>query len=398
MNRKRVGILGGGQLGLMLAEAALNLELLPVVFCSQKNEPAIAIAKESIIADPQDLEAIIEFSDLVDVIAVESEFFPFPDILDDSHAGKIFPKLATLRVLSDKLQQKILWQKNSLPTSPFIPLGEKENLNTWIHSLESHFPDGFVIKTAKNGYDGKGVLVCDKYSETISQFCEESLKKGGTLYCERKINFKRELAIIGCRSINGEFASYPLVISEQTNGVCYLVQGPACSLDIPKEVEVRATQIAKNIAEIADIRGAFGVEFFETSNGELLINEIAPRVHNSGHYSQDASITSQFENHWRALLGMPLGSTESKGVFAMLNLLGPADVFCHDSISKRPTAPNGTKLHWYGKTEIKPGRKLGHINGVVDNKEKLADLLVTLKRCERNWINQLKEDDEKEES
>jgi 5-(carboxyamino)imidazole ribonucleotide synthase len=397
MNKKRVGILGGGQLGLMLAEAALKLDLIPVVFCSKNNEPAVSVAKEVVIADPKDIDSIKQFCDSVDIIAAESEFFPFPDLLGEKNPTKILPKLSTLKILSDKLQQKILWQHNYLPTAPFEKLDHETELKNWLGSLESKFPDGFVIKTAKNGYDGKGVFVCNKYSQALQNFCEEALKKGGDLYCEKKINFRQELAIIGCRSISGEFASYPLVKSEQRNGVCYLVQGPATSLGALKVLETKAQKLAKKIAEVTEIVGAFGIEFFEDTCGELLINEIAPRVHNSGHYSQNASITSQFENHWRALLGLPLGSTESKGFFAMLNLLGPSGVSCNESFSKRPIAPSGTTLHWYGKTEIKPGRKLGHINGVVDNKEKLSELLSQLKRCEANWIERLGKENETKE-
>lgn len=385
-----VGILGGGQLGLMLGEAALKLGLNPLVFCSSPDEPALSVMKESVIAAPTDLDAIGRFRSLVSVIAIESEFFPFPDLLGESGTAKISPELTTLRLLSDKLCQKNLWRENKLPTSPFLPLQKNEDPTHWLDKLSKQFPSGFVIKTAKNGYDGKGVLVCNESSKTAVEFCNKALTQGSDLYAEEKINFKRELAVIGCRSISGEFISYPLIISEQRDSICYLVTGPATSLGVPTSTEEKAHHIAKTIAEVSNLIGSFGVEFFEDQNGELLINEVAPRVHNSGHYTQDATETSQFENHWRAILGMPLGSVKTPAAFAMLNLLGPNGITCQDSKENAPKTSPNLVLHWYNKKEIKPKRKLGHINGVVDNISHLPALLGSLEACEKAWIKDLR--------
>lgn len=390
MKATRVGILGGGQLAQMLAEAAIKLNLTPVVLCSQKDEPALTVAPERFLADPKDEATLEKFRASVDVIAVESEFFPFQESLGESKGtAPLIPPLKTVKLLSDKLQQKQLWQQHSLPTARFVPLMPGMDINVWLRSLEENFPGGFVIKTAQNGYDGKGVLVCEQASPEALEFCLEAQKKGGDLYAEEKIRFKRELAIIGCRSINGEFISYPLVISEQRAGVCYLVTGPASDLGVPKETELKAKDLAKEISKISDLRGSFGVEFFETPSGDILINEIAPRVHNSGHYSQDACETSQFENHWRALLGMPLGKVDSKGFFMMLNLLGPSGIYCNNSLEAQPRISNEMQLHWYDKSEIKPGRKLGHINGVAFNKPGLEDLVAVAKSIEASWISAL---------
>lgn len=387
-----VGILGGGQLGLMLGEAALKLGLNPIVFCSSPEEPALSVVKESIIAAQTDINAISRFRSLVSVVAIESEFFPFPDLLGEHKKGeaKIFPELTTIRLLSDKLCQKNLWLENKLPTSPFLSLKNGSDPVIWLDKVAKRFPDGFVIKTAKNGYDGKGVLVCKESSSRAIEFCKSALKRGGDLYAEEKINFKRELAIIGCKSISGKFISYPLIVSEQQDGICYLVTGPASSLGVPKSLEEKACEIAQQIAKAGNIVGSFGVEFFEDQNGELLINEVAPRVHNSGHYTQDAAETSQFENHWRAILDMPLGSVKTPAAFAMLNLLGPEGMTCQNSKENTPKPSGNLALHWYNKSEIKPKRKLGHINGVVDNISQLPALLESLKACEKAWTEELR--------
>jgi 5-(carboxyamino)imidazole ribonucleotide synthase len=392
MKAARVGILGGGQLGQMLSEAALKLNLTPVVFCSQRDEPALLVAQERFLGDPKDDDIFQRFRASVDIVAIESEFFPFPKSLGDSNLGApLIPSLQTVTLLSDKLQQKELWRRHGLPTAPFVALRSGQDISDWLYSLDKHFPSGFVIKTAKNGYDGKGVFVCERGSPEALRFCLEAQKKGGDLYAEQKIQFKRELAIIGCRSINGEFISYPLVISEQKGGVCHLVTGPACELGVPKETALQAKKLAKNISEISDLCGSFGVEFFETASGEILINEIAPRVHNSGHYSQDACEASQFENHWRAIMGMPLGKVDSKGFFMMLNLLGPSGIYCNNSLEAQPKVSNQMNLHWYNKSEIKPGRKLGHINGVASNKSELDHLVTCAKTIEAAWISALSE-------
>jgi len=390
MKAARVGILGGGQLGQMLAQAALKLNLTPVVFCAKKDEPALSVVKERFLGDPKDEDIFQKFRASVDIVTIESEFFPFQESLGDPESGApLIPSLKTVALLSDKLQQKELWHRHDLPTAPFVALRSGQDISDWLYSLDKHFPAGFVIKTAKNGYDGKGVFVCERGSPEAQRFCLEAQKKGGDIYAEEKIQFKRELAIIGCRFINGEFVSYPLVISEQRGGVCYLVTGPASELGVTKETELKAKKLAKKISDISDLRGSFGVEFFETASGEILINEIAPRVHNSGHYSQDACEVSQFENHWRALMGMPLGKVDPKGFFMMLNLLGPSGVYCNNSLEAQPKVSNEMNLHWYNKSEITPGRKLGHINGVASNKSELEHLVTRAKVIESAWISTL---------
>jgi phosphoribosylaminoimidazole carboxylase (NCAIR synthetase) len=194
---------------------------------------------------------------------------------------------------------------------------------------------------------------------------------------------------MGVCSITGEFAHYPLVISEQQGGICKLVTGPATSLGVPKKLEDQAKECVRKIGLDASLVGAYGVEMFETREGEILINEIAPRVHNSGHYTQNACAVSQFENHWRALLGIPLHQPSHTPFFGMLNLLGPPGVNVKAAKTHLPVPGPHSELHWYGKEEIRPGRKLGHFNGIAHSPESLSALLKELKMCEEEWVKGL---------
>jgi len=185
------------------------------------------------------------------------------------------------------------------------------------------------------------------------------------------------------------------VISEQKNGICKEVMGPAIHLGVSPDLQERAREAVRKIAKDVGLVGSFGIEFFESRSGKLLVNEIAPRVHNTGHYTQNAYPVSQFENHWRALLGLPLFDPlaqpdASAPFFAMLNLLGPQGVSRDSAASPLPIAGAHSQLHWYGKKEIRPGRKLGHLNGTADTAESLSALLKELRDCESAWIEKLR--------
>jgi 5-(carboxyamino)imidazole ribonucleotide synthase len=226
-------------------------------------------------------------------------------------------------------------------------------------------------------------------------FVESAWSRGIPVYAEGKVDFIRELAIIGCVSMSGDSITYPLVISEQENGICKEVVGPAIHLGVAPHFQDQAREAARKIAQDVGLVGSFGIEFFESRSGELLVNEIAPRVHNTGHYSQNAYPVSQFENHWRALLGLPLfdpleNPAVSAPYFAMLNLLGPQGVSRQASQSPLPIAGPHSQLHWYGKKDIRPGRKLGHFNGTADSPDALSSLLSELRDRESAWIEKLR--------
>ena len=248
------------------------------------------------------------------------------------------------------------------------------------------FKGKVVLKWTRQGYDGKGTFLFHSkrdLSRAIA-FCKKGLaEKSAQVYAEAWIPFRRELALVSCAN-EQEQVFYPLVVTEQENGMCRRVSGPATQCGVSPQLEKQAQRMASQMAQELGILGAFAVEFFETRAGRLLVNEIAPRVHNSGHFSMNACPTSQFENHLRGVLGMPLGDTQANAGFAMLNLITPVG-------SRRtaiPEASHEVHLHWYGKREFIPGRKLGHLNAVASGKSSISLLFKQLMACEKEWIQQ----------
>jgi 5-(carboxyamino)imidazole ribonucleotide synthase len=255
------------------------------------------------------------------------------------------------------------------------------------------FPTGRVFKWARLGYDGKGVFLVqpgDTRSGALESFFREAANRGVPIFCEERVEFKRELAMVAALSTQGEFKHWPLVVSDQSGGICRKVLGPATALGISQAAETYAREACEKLARAVGLVGVFAVEFFETATGELSVNEIAPRVHNTGHYTQDASRTSQFENHWRAVLGLPLGETTTSAGFVMINLIGPpgpARLVSRETIAK-PGAEG--VLHWYKKKEIRTGRKMGHLNGRVEQVSELPALVKALEQQRLKWESRLK--------
>jgi 5-(carboxyamino)imidazole ribonucleotide synthase len=395
-----VGILGGGQLARMLAESALRLGLKPIVYTDDINGPASEICVETVKGKIHDSILLKKFVDRMPFIVFENEFVDCNALRASTSNpdGKFFPNLRAIEILQDKLEQKKLLKKVGIATSPFVELKTSANASQEVQSALQLLSTDIVLKWSRQGYDGKGVKVvhegkADELAAAIP-FVESAWSRGIPVYAEKKVDFIRELAIIGCVSVRGDSVSYPLVISEQENGICKEVVGPAIHLGVNPKFQDQAREAARKIAEEVGLVGSFGIEFFESRSGELLVNEIAPRVHNTGHYTQNAFPVSQFENHWRAILGLPLfdpfkNLSASAPFFAMLNLLGPAGVSCEASQATLPVAGPHSQLHWYGKKDIRPGRKLGHINGTADSAESLSELLKELKSCEKQWIEAL---------
>lgn len=402
-----VGILGGGQLARMLAESALRLGLKPIVYTDDVDGPASEICVDVAPGKISDAPSLKAFVSRVPLVAFENEFVDCKQLRASTSTpdSKFFPNLKAIEVLQDKLEQKKLLKKLGIATSPFIELVSNKGASDEIKRGLTSLAGDIVLKWSRQGYDGKGVKVvhADRPQDLASAipFVESAWTRGIPVYAEKKVDFVRELAVIGCAgragsaSAQAEFVTYPLVISEQENGICKEVVGPAIHLGVARELQDQARDAAQKLAKEVGLIGSFGVEFFESRSGELLVNEIAPRVHNTGHYSQNAFPVSQFENHWRAILGLPLfdplaNPQASAPFFAMLNLLGPDGVSRTSASSPLPIAGAHSQLHWYGKKEIRPGRKLGHINGVADSAESLAQLLKELKECESDWIRALR--------
>jgi 5-(carboxyamino)imidazole ribonucleotide synthase len=385
---KNLGILGGGQLSRMLAESAQRLGYSPVPFCSAADDPAAQVCREHVIGKLTDDEALKQFFSKISIAAFESDFLPF-EILRKYADVKFLPELSTLESLSDKLNQKELCQKLSIPTSKF-EIYENGDLGEWISNIVKKFSSNVVFKWARGGYDGKGVHIFSGDISAAEKFCSTAIGRGTRIFAEEKISFVRELAQLTTFSTAGEFAFYPLVISEQLNGICSLVTGPAVSLGVAAAIETRAREAAEKIARELNLVGTFAIEFFENSAGQLFVNELAPRVHNSGHFSIDSAECSQFENHWRALLGLPLGSTRTAPAFAMQNLISPS-AKAHGNISKLGVSSGAFHFYWYGKKEPKPARKMGHINLVASSVEDLKRNLPQLRDLEREWLSKFGE-------
>lgn len=392
--QNRIGILGEGQLARMLIEGANALALSPKIFAATQDSPAARITPNVSIGKIQETEKLRDFLKNLDEVAFENEFLDV-SLLEKAAEGlkvKYLPHLETLQKLQDKFSQKKIFAALNLPQAPYEVIEDASHES--LKALVARHPAGLVLKWSRMGYDGKGVYIVSSPEQAnfadLKNFIEEGQRKSALVYAEDKIPFEHELAIVAVRSVSGEFKHYPLVFSKQENGICKKVWGPATHFGLPVELEQKAAGMASQLAEKLDLVGSFALELFYTKTGELLMNEAAPRVHNSGHYTQDACACSQFENHWRALLNLPLGDTKTTPYFAMLNLLGPEGLSKKDGNSSMPQVSNDILLHWYEKSEIRPRRKLGHLNLVADSLEEFQRKLSRMEIFDQTWMKGLK--------
>ena len=332
---QRVGVVGAGQLGRMLLDAAKHMGLAASVLAARPDDPGALGAKAVIslgdVGDPGVLSAFLQ--DL-DVAAFEQES-KHPSVLAEvqhrltQQGARVAmrPSLAAFALCSDKLLQKYKLRSCGLPTARYTELSsDGPSLDAWLEGLPSIFNQGFVLKWARSGYDGLGTLVVEPNKFDIAKatrFARAALEASVPIYAEEAIAFSAELAVVAVRSVDGAVASYPSILTYQKNGVCASACGPAERLGVSTAVAEAAQGLAREVGAQFDLIGTYAVEFFITSDDRLIINEIAPRVHNSGHFTLDAAQTSQFENHWRALLGLELGSMATSPFFGMVNVLGP---------------------------------------------------------------------------
>jgi len=360
---KKIGIVGGGQLGRMLAIAAKKLGFGVVILDSNSHCPASEFADIVIAKSFKDPDGIRELSKLSDFITFEIESANaavLEELVLDGHSINPAPKI--LSIIKDKFNQKKFLAGYGFPVAPSIEIKNKEDL---IMAIEE-FGYPIILKSRFDAYDGRGNALIRNETEI-----ETALQKlnNGSLYVEKSIPFVKELAVVVARGQSGEIVVYPPVETIHKNNICHLVIAPA-----PVELEIikKAEQLAIEIISILKGVGVFAIEMFLTSEGELIVNEIAPRVHNSGHQTIEANETSQFEQHIRAITGMPLGSPEMKTPHAvMINILGErtgvATILGVEEVMKIP----GVSVHIYGKMETRPERKMGHIT-VIDLNLKMA--------------------------
>ncbi len=347
-NGLRLGFLGGGQLGRMAIQEAISLNVFVGVLDPDPDAPCKAIAHEFEVGSLMDYQTVLDFGKKFDVITIEIEHVNTQALFDLEKQGvKVFPQPSILEMVKDKGLQKKFYAENGIPTARFQLVEANHNLDT----LGWKYP--FIQKLRTGGYDGKGVLKIN--SSTDSGFSEPSL-------VEECIAFKKEIAVIVARNAAGDAKAYPLVEMEFDPNA-NLVEFLYWPTDESTEIQSKAEQIALTLAEKTGIVGLLAVEMFLTHDNQILVNEIAPRTHNSGHHTIESARTSQFMQHLRAILGLPLGATDMTCPAAMLNLLGEeghTGLVHYDGLEEVLAWP-GVYVHLYGKNKTKPYRKMGHI-------------------------------------
>jgi len=351
---KRLGIIGGGQLGMMITEAAKNLsehisEI--IVLDPTENCPAAQAGAKQIVGDFKDELAILKLAEQSDIITYEIESGN-TDVLSKLKA-KIEPSPSTLGIIQDKFLQKTFLSENELPVSQFYEITSLNDLREKIKELGLPV----LLKSRRDAYDGRGnfkIISPDEIEKAYQHF------DGKSLMVEKFVNFKMEVSVIAARNTKGDIAAYPLVENIHENNILKMTIAPArVSDDVIKD----AGEIARKTMEVLKGAGVFGIEMFIDQDDKILINEIAPRVHNSGHHTLQSCKTSQFEQHLRAILGLELGSTDLVHKTVMCNILGP-DGF-EGKYKPVQLENDGVYLKMYGKDISKPQRKIGHFN-VVD--------------------------------
>ena len=384
-----LGILGGGQLGRMLAESALRQGLKPVVLAASAKVPAAIPGVELHVGPLDDPEALADLVDWVDHLTVENEFLDLGRVeaaLSRRPEVRIRPGLDAIAVSQDKLAQKRLFVRLGIPTAPWEVV-HPATLEADLRRVGARFGHRFVLKWSRFGYDGHGNHVVtspeDLARPELARFCERGVAQGAELYAEAMIDFQAELAMVSTRDAAGAQVCFPLVISRQERGVCREVLGPATALGVAAEVAEQARSVLGSLGAHLDWCGTFAVEFFLDADGKLLANEMAPRVHNTGHYTLWHDEPSQFDLHVQAVTGRPLQAPAVRGLVAMRNLLGPWDVSRGlPCAPPRRAPPAGVDLYWYDKTTVSPGRKMGHLTGRAHAPEALEALLAAMRAYE----------------
>ena len=356
----KLGILGGGQLGKMLLTETRKFDIQTLVLEPSEEAPARYSCNGFYKGSLMDFDTVYQFGKMVNLLTIEIENVNL-DALDklEEEGLPIYPSPKTLRLIQNKGKQKDYYVSNDIPTSPHQRFVDLNDLRNALAKDELEFP--FVWKCAQFGYDGNGVKICRSALDLVKLPDVECI-------AEEMVPFKNELAVIVARSVSGEVKTYPVVEMEfhpEANQVEYVI----CPARIDEKVAQKATEVALKVSEAFNHVGLLAVEMFQTSDDEILVNEVAPRPHNSGHYSIEASYTSQFENHLRAILNLPLGNTDSKVAGIMVNLVGEegySGQVVYENIEKI-MAIDGVTPHIYGKRETRPFRKMGHVTIVNEN-------------------------------
>ena len=356
----KLGILGGGQLGKMLLFDTRKFDIQTYVLDPSDEAPCKIACNQFFKGDLMDFETVYNFGKLVDVLTFEIELVNLDALVKLEDEGlKVYPSPKTLKLIQNKGIQKDFYRHHAIPTANYQRFDDLKSLVVSILDSKTKVP--FVWKCTEFGYDGNGVKVIRQISDLDNLANVECI-------AEEMIPFKNELAVIVCRNPSGEIKTYPVVEMEfhpEANQVEYVI----CPARIEDTVAKKARAIALHVSEKFNHVGLLAVEMFQTDDDEILVNEVAPRPHNSGHYSIEASYTSQFENHLRAILDLPLGNTDSKVAGIMVNLVGSAG-FSGDVVYQnieKILGWNGVTPHIYGKKQTRPFRKMGHVTIVNED-------------------------------
>ena len=367
-----LGILGSGQLARMTCVAASEFGIQTHIYCSESaTSPAEHVATKNTKGTFKDLSSILDFCQNCDIVTLENEFIDqeILEAIDEKFPGKLFPNSKTFKKIGDKISEKETFEKAGIKVTPF----KKVQTPYDVLSFAEIYGFPVVLKSAKGGYDGYGNVTIKSAAELEEKFT----KLKGELLVEAFIPYEKELAIMIARNKNREMVFYPVAHTMQENHICHFVSVPAeISPDITNLIE----EAAKKAMIAIDAVGIFAFEFFLTKDGELYLNESAPRPHNSGHYTIEGSMTSQFHNHVRSVLNLPLGEAtlRSKAVL-MLNLLGTQNgIAALNPIQNFLNIEDG-HLHLYGKKDSKIGRKMGHFTLLGHNKSDMQNTLNKLK-------------------
>jgi 5-(carboxyamino)imidazole ribonucleotide synthase len=354
----KLGILGGGQLGRMLIQEAINYNLSTYVLDPDPDAPCKNIANKFECGSITDFDTVYNFGKKADIITIEIEKVNVEALEQLEKEGKlVFPQSRVIRLIQDKGIQKQFFKENDIPTAHFQLVNHPSELK----SGQFAFP--YILKQRKDGYDGKGVMKINNLADVDKAFTSPSL-------IEELVDFDKEIAIIVSRNANGDSKTFPMVEME-FNAEANLVEFLISPSTYPEDIQKKAENIALKIATALNITGILAVEMFVTKNGEILVNELAPRPHNSGHQTIEGNYVSQFDQHLRSIFNLPLGDTRSITNAVMINVLGEKG---HDGLAKydgleRIMAIDGVYVHLYGKKYTKPFRKMGHITIVDQNRD-----------------------------
>ncbi|GAA0874457.1 5-(carboxyamino)imidazole ribonucleotide synthase [Wandonia haliotis] len=358
----KVGVLGGGQLGRMLMQEAVNYDIKLCMMDKDPSAPCSRFSHEFTNNDILDYEAVLEFGKDKDVITVEIENVNIEAYEELERQGKkVFPQPSVLKTVRDKGVQKNFFKENNLPTPPYYLVENKAEISKY----EQEFP--FMQKMRVGGYDGRGVQALKTLSDLDKAFDAPSV-------LEKFVDFEKEISVIVARNENGEISHFP-VVECQFNPEVNLVEFLFSPAQISEAIEEDAISIARRTIEALGMVGLLAVEMFVTKDGRVLINEIAPRPHNSGHHTIECNVTSQYEQHLRAILNLPLGSTKMLRPGVMVNLLGEPGYegnVKYEGLEDAMKIP-GVKAHIYGKAQTKPYRKMGHVTATAPLLQEAVD-------------------------